>query len=516
MNSYATSQWHGIALIYKAFRGVLTYFCATLGITVKDNHMNRLNNSPEDRDMAHHIHPYTNLKLHLEKGPMILTEGKGIYVYDQEGKEYIEGLAGLWCTALGFGEEELIEAAVGQMRRLPYYHSFAHKTTNPSIDLAEKLKAISPVPESKVFFANSGSEANDSLVKLVWYYNNGRGLPLKKKIISRLRGYHGVTVATASLTGLPNCHNDFDLPIPNILHADCPHYYHYGKAGESEEEFATRMANNLEKLIQDEGPDTVAAFIAEPVMGAGGVIVPPKTYFEKVQEVLKRYDVLMLADEVICGFGRTGNMFGCETFDIKPDAVTVAKSLSSAYLPISAVLISDNIFRVMVAQSEKIGIFGHGFTYSGHPVPAAVALKTIEIIEERKLLDHVRQIAPGFQERLQAFADHPLVGEYRGVGLMGALELVADKSSRQPFDPSLGIGPYCSSRAETHGLIVRAIGDTMAFCPPLIITESQIDEMFDRFEKALEDTQAWVKKSGLRGSPPPFPDRIEISDGRFR
>lgn len=456
--------------------------------------------SSEDRDVNHHIHPYTNLKLHLEKGPMILTEGKGIYVYDQEGKEYIEGLAGLWCTSLGFGEEDLIEAAAGQMRKLPYYHSFAHKTTNPSIDLAEKLKTISPVPESKVFFANSGSEANDSLVKLVWYYNNGRGLPKKKKIISRIKGYHGVTVATASLTGLPNCHTDFDLPIPNILHTDCPHFYRYGQAGESEEEFATRMASNLEQLIRTEGPDTVAAFIAEPVMGAGGVIVPPNTYFEKVQEVLKRYDILMLADEVICGFGRTGNMFGCETFGIRPDAVTVAKALSSAYLPISAVMVSDDIFQVMVAESEKIGIFGHGFTYSGHPVPAAVALKTLEIIEERNLLDHVRQISPRFQERLQVFAEHPLVGEGRGVGLVGGLELVADKSSKQPFDPSLGIGPYCSSRAEARGLIVRAIGDTMAFCPPLIITESQIDEMFDRFAEALDDTEVWVKNNGLRGS----------------
>ena len=386
------------------------------------------------------------------------------------------------------------------MRKLPYYHSFAHKTTNPSIDLAEKLKTISPVPESKVFFANSGSEANDSLVKLVWYYNNGRGLPKKKKIISRIKGYHGVTVATASLTGLPNCHTDFDLPIPNILHTDCPHFYRYGQAGESEEEFATRMASNLEQLIRTEGPDTVAAFIAEPVMGAGGVIVPPNTYFEKVQEVLKRYDILMLADEVICGFGRTGNMFGCETFGIRPDAVTVAKALSSAYLPISAVMVSDDIFQVMVAESEKIGIFGHGFTYSGHPVPAAVALKTLEIIEERNLLDHVRQISPRFQERLQVFAEHPLVGEGRGVGLVGGLELVADKSSKQPFDPSLGIGPYCSSRAEARGLIVRAIGDTMAFCPPLIITESQIDEMFDRFAEALDDTEVWVKNNGLRGS----------------
>jgi 4-aminobutyrate--pyruvate transaminase len=260
------------------------------------------------------------------------------------------------------------------------------------------------------------------------------------------------------------------------------------------------MADNLEELILHEGPDTVAAFIAEPVMGAGGVIVPPRTYFEKIQDVLKRYDILMLADEVICGFGRTGNMFGCETFGIKPDAVTMAKALSSAYLPISAVLVSEEIFQAMVAQSEKIGVFGHGFTYSGHPVPAAVALRNIELIEERNLLDHIRRIAPRFQERLRAFGDHPLVGESRGVGLIGGLELVADKASKRPFDPSQGIGAYCLSRAASHGLIVRAIGDTLAFCPPLIITASQLDDMFDRFAEALGETETWVNKNRLRNS----------------
>jgi 4-aminobutyrate--pyruvate transaminase len=457
------------------------------------------NQSPESRDIAHCIHPYTNLKLHLQRGPLILTEGKGIYVYDREGKEYIEGLAGLWCTSLGFGEEELIEAAARQMRKLPYYHGFAHKGTNPTIDLAEKLKEIAPIPVSKVFFANSGSEANDSMVKLIWYYNNARGYEKKKKIISRLKGYHGVTVATASLTGLPNCHRDFDLPIPKVLHTDCPHYYRFSEPDESEEEFATRMARNLEMLIEEQGPDTVAAFIAEPVMGAGGVIVPPRTYFQKIQKVLNHYDVLMVADEVICGFGRTGNMFGCETFGIKPDAVTVAKALSSAYLPISALLLSEEIFQAMLDESEKIGIFGHGFTYSGHPVPAAVAIRTIQLMEERNILDHVRRIAPQFQARLRAFSNHPLVGESRGVGLIGAVELVADKESRRSFESSHNVGLYCASRTEANGLIVRAIGDCLAFCPPLIINESQIDEMFDRFAKSLDETEMWVKNSGLRG-----------------
>jgi 4-aminobutyrate--pyruvate transaminase len=450
------------------------------------------------RDIAHCIHPYTNLKTHLDKGPLILTEGKGIYVYDEQGKEYIEGLAGLWCASFGFGEEELVEAATRQMRKLPYYHTFAHRATTPSIELAEKLKEISPVPVSKVFFANSGSEANDSLVKLIWYYNNGRDRPEKKKIISRQKGYHGVTVASASLTGLPYNHRDFDLPIANILHTDCPHYYRFAEEGESEEEFATRMADNLEKLIQAEGPETVAAFIAEPIMGAGGVILPPKTYFEKVQQVLQRYDVLMCADEVICGFGRTGNMFGCETFGIKPDTITVAKALSSAYLPISGLMLSAQIFNAMVKESEKIGVFGHGFTYSGHPVPAAVAIRTLELMEERDIIGHVRAVAPRFQQRLHAFADHPLVGETRGVGLIGGIELVADKATKRSFDPTQTVGLHCITEAEANGLIVRSLVDSVAFCPPLIITESEIDEMFDRFASALDETEAWVEQNGLR------------------
>jgi len=296
-------------------------------------------NSAASRDIASLLHPYTHLRKHQEQGPVIITEGKGVYVKDDTGKSYIEGLAGLWCTSLGFGEERLVEAAAAQMRKLPFYHVFAHKSHDVGIDLAERLLAMLPVKMSKVFFNNSGSEANDTAVKMVWYYNNALGRHRKKKIIARVKGYHGVTVAAASLTGLPNNHLDFDLPIANIRHADCPHFYRYGKKGESEEDFATRMAESLEAQILREGPDTVAAFIAEPIMGAGGVILPPKTYFEKIQAVLKKYDVLMIADEVICGFGRTGNMFGSETFGVKPDIMTMAKALSSAYLPISATII---------------------------------------------------------------------------------------------------------------------------------------------------------------------------------
>ncbi len=455
-------------------------------------------NSLARRDIETMIHPYANLDLHRDRGPLIIERGKGIYVWDSEGRQYIEGLAGLWCTALGFGEEALVEAAKEQLNRLPYYHIFGDKSNGPSIELGERLKAMAPAPVSKVFFVNSGSEANDSQIKLVWHYNNALGRPRKKKIISRTKAYHGVTVASGSLTGLPYVHQDFDLPIPGILHTDCPHHYRFAKPGETEEEFATRMAANLEELILRENPDTVAAFIAEPVMGAGGVIVPPRTYFEKLAAILKKYDILFIDDEVVCGFGRTGNMFGCETFDFTPDTLSVAKSLSSGYLPIGAVLIPDIIYQAMLEESRKIGLFGHGFTYSGHPTCAALALKNLDLFEERGIIRHVRNIVPRFQERLKAMGEYPLAGEARGIGLIGGCELVADKNSKQPFDPKQGVGAYCAARAQDHGLIIRSLGDTIAFCPPLIITEEEIDELFDRFGRALEETEAWVKKEGVR------------------
>lgn len=456
-------------------------------------------NSAARRDIESLIHGYTNLDKHRERGPLILEKGKGIFVYDDDGTEYIEGLAGLWCTGLGFGEEALVEAAAEQMRKLPYYHGFAHKSTMPSIELAEKLLQIAPVPFSKVFFVNSGSEANDTIVKLVRYYNNALDRPRKKKIIARHRAYHGVTVASTSLSGLPVMHRDFDLPIDGILHTTCPDPYIDRAAGESEEAFADRLAADLDALIRAEGPDTVAAFIAEPVMGAGGVIVPPRTYFEKIQAVLRRHDVLMIADEVICGFGRTGNMWGSETFGIQPDLLSCAKQLSSAYLPIGAVMISEPIYQAMLEESRKIGSFAHGYTYSGHPVPAAVALKTLQLYEERDIIGHVRSVAPRFQERLTALSEHPLVGNARGVGLIGALELVADKSNRRKFDALQGVGAQCASVAEANGLITRALtGDIVACCPPLIITIEQIDLMFDRLETALDATEQWVEQEGHR------------------
>jgi len=452
------------------------------------------------RDIETLVHPYTNLALHREKGPLIIERGEGIYVWDNDGKQYIEGLAGLWCTALGFGEKALVEAAIEQLNKLPYYHLFGDKSQVPAIQLGERLKAMAPMPVSKVFFVNSGSEANDTQIKLIWYYNNAVGRPEKKKIISRIKAYHGVTIAAGSLTGLPFAHQDFDLPLPGILHADCPHHYRFAEPGETEEEFATRLAQNLEELIIREGPDTVAAFIAEPVMGAGGVIIPPGTYFKKVQAVLKKYDIIFIDDEVICGFGRTGNTFGCETFGFTPDTMSVAKSLSSAYLPVGAVLIPDYIYEAMLEQSRKLGTFGHGFTYSGHPTCTAVALKNLEIMEERQIFEHVREVMPRFQERLSAMGDHPLVGEARGKGLIGGCELVADKGSKRSFDPKQGVGPHCAARSQEHGLILRSLGDTIAFCPPLIITENEIDELFDRFSRALEDTETWVEKEQFRKS----------------
>ncbi len=452
--------------------------------------MTHLGNSPASRDIASLLHPYTNLRLHMTKGPMIIAKGRGVYVYDDQGKEYIEGLAGLWCASLGFSEPRLVEAAQRQMATLPFYHTFAHKSHEPGIELAERLLKLLPATMSKVFFNNSGSEANDTAIKIIWYYNNALGRPKKKKIIARLRGYHGVTVAAASLTGLPNNHRDFDLPVANIIHAGCPYHYRFAEPGETEEDFASRLAAELDAQIEAEGPDTVAAFFAEPVMGAGGVLTPPRTYFDKIQPVLRKHDVLLVADEVICGFGRLGTLFGMETYGMKPDIVTLAKQISSGYMPISATVISASIYEALMRQSDKIGLFAHGFTYSGHPVAAAVANETLKIYEERAIFDHVRAIAPHFQQRLRRLAAHPLVGEARGVGLIGALELVRDKASKEAFDPALGIGGLAYTLAQEEGLIIRALGDTLAVCPPLIINDDEIDQLFDRLGAALDRTAA--------------------------
>ncbi|HYR00705.1 MAG TPA: aspartate aminotransferase family protein [Casimicrobiaceae bacterium] len=452
------------------------------------------------RDLAYHLHPSTNLRQVESEGPLVIARGEGVYVFDEHGNRYLEGMAGLWCASLGFSERRLAEAAYRQMTELPFYHAFAGKVPSIATELAEKLVSMAPPGLARVIFANSGSEANDTAIKLVWYYNNAIGRPEKKKIIGRHKGYHGMTVAAASVTGLAFAHGDFDLPRGRFLHTGCPHHYRFGRPGESEEAFASRLATELDELIVREGPGTVAAFFAEPVMGAGGVMVPPATYFEKIQQVLKKHDVLFVVDEVICGFGRTGSMFGSQTFDLRPDILTCAKALTAGYLPMSATLVSRAIYDALLAQSDKLGVFGHGYTYSAHPVPAAVALETLRIYEERDIVGHVRKVGPRLQVGLRRLGEHPLVGEARGIGLIGALELVRDKGTRANFDPKAGIGAYLVKRAQHHGAILRNMaGDVIAFSPPLVITEAEIDSLLASTSRALDDTLATARERGLVG-----------------
>lgn len=436
-------------------------------------------------DVTYQFHSYTNAQRLREEGPCIMARGDGIYVYDTDGRQYIEGMAGLWSVAVGFSEPRLAQAAYDQMQNLPFYHTFSQKSNVPSIELAEKLIGLTGGRMSQVFFTNSGSEANDTIVKMVWYYNNALGRSAKKKIIARDRGYHGVTVASASLTGLEGNHRSFDLPLPQVHHVRCPHWYREALSGETEAEFGDRLANELEALILKEGPDTVAAFIGEPVMGAGGVIVPPEAYWPKMQAVCRKYDVLVIADEVITGFGRTGHMFASDFFGIEPDFMTLSKQLTSSYQPLAAVLMNDKVASVLVRHSGELGTFGHGYTASGHPVATAVALENIRTIEERGLVDNAATVGAVLQTRLRALADHPLVGEVRGVGLIAAVELVADKASKKRFDPVGLAGSKVVRLAQDNGLILRGIQDSVAFCPPLIITEEQVNVLVDRFEQSL-------------------------------
>jgi 4-aminobutyrate--pyruvate transaminase len=461
--------------------------------------MNRISNSLAMRDVAYHLHSHTNARVHEENGPVtIIVRGEGVQVFDDQGKGYIEGMSGLWCAALGFGEKRLARAAAAQLERLPYYHTFYGRSNDVCIELAEMLIGLAPVPMSKVFFAASGSEANETMVKLAWFYNSARGKPEKRKVISRLRGFHGITIAAASMTGILPFHRDFNLPLPGFLHVACPYPYRGAGPGESEEAYAARLADELDQLIVAEGPETVAAFIAEPVMGAGGVIVPPKGYFPKIQAVLRKHDVLLLADEVICGFGRTGNWFGSQTVGLEPDLMSVAKALSSGYYPISAVLISDRIYQAVADNSAKLGNFAHGFTQSGNPVGAAVAREAIRIYQERDIVGRVRRVGPRLQDGLRALKSRTLVGDVRGVGLMAGVELVADRETKRPFDPAHKVPAYLERRALEHGLVVRALADTIACTPPLIIEEAEIDELLARLGRAFDDTEAWVAKNDLR------------------
>jgi len=451
------------------------------------------------RDIAALIHPYTNPAAHGRTGAHMIESGEGVFVTDGDGKRYVEGMAGLWCCGLGFGDGELIAAAQEQLARLPYYHLFGGRTHEPAIELAERLKDLFPEPMGKVFYGSSGSEANDTQVKLIWYMNNALGRPEKKKIVSRKRGYHGVTLATASLTGLPLNHGSFDLPFDFVRHTRCPHHWREAHAGETEREFSARLAAELDAMIEAEGPETVAAFIAEPVMGAGGVIVPPEGYFAAIQPVLDRHDVALIADEVICGFGRTGNWFGTETMGMRPASASFAKQMTGGYVPLSAVAVNPAMAEAIEAEASRHPALGHGFTYGGHPLGCAVGVAAIDIYRRRDIVGHVRRIAPLFQQRLREAADHPLVGEARGIGLIGGLELSPDPARAATFAAPGKVGARLAQELLDHGVILRAIGDTLAFCPPMIITEDEVEMIFAPMQAALDATHAWAKAEGHLG-----------------
>lgn len=447
--------------------------------------------------MASVIYPTTNFTATEQ---LCLTRGEGIYVYDDEGREFIEGMAGLWCTSLGYSNQEVVDAITKQLQTLPFQHTFGGKTHEPVKQLADKLKTMVPVEDAYFFFGNSGSDANDSHYKMLRYYFNAIGKPEKRKIITRERGYHGVTVAAGSLTSLPVNLAHFDAPLDalSILRTDAPHYYTGRKGNETEAQFVERILNNLEDLILAEDPDTIAAMIVEPITGASGVIVPPEGYYEGLQALLRKYGILLWADEVICGFGRTGADFGCTTMGIKPDLMSFAKQLSSAYFPISASVIPGYMYEAMIEQSNANGVFGHGYTYSGHPAACAAALKTLEIYERDGLYDHAAEVGSHMQAELRAtFADHPLVGEVRGKGLIAALELVSNKTTGETIKAGKG-GAIAVKHCQKEGLILRAVaGNALAFCPPLIITKAEVDEMIRRCARALTATYKELQQLGL-------------------
>jgi 4-aminobutyrate--pyruvate transaminase len=453
-------------------------------------------NSIEARDIASLVHMQTNLRVHQQEGPLVIARGEGCRVFDDCGRDYIEAVAGLWCASLGFASERLAKVAYEQMRELGYYHLYRHRSNEPAIALAEALLKIAPVPMSRVVFQCSGSEANDTAVKLAWYYWNAVGEPQRRKIIARRMGYHGNTCAAVSLSGKPDMHAGFGLPFAPFKHTEFPHYYRRHEPGETEMEFSARMAEALETLIQTEGPDTIAAFFAEPVMGAGGAIVPPRGYFEKVQAVLRKYDILFVADEVICGFARTGEMWGSVSFGIRPDMVTSAKALSAAMQPISAVLVSDRIHEAMLAQSDRLGNFAHGYTYAGHPVAAAVALEVQKIYAEIDIVGRAKRLGPVLASALGRLKTHPLVGDVQGVGLILGMELMRDGERRIAFEAALNVGARVEAASKRHGLILRVVGDRLVFAPPLVIEASEIEEIGERLERALDDVAKDLKSEG--------------------
>jgi 4-aminobutyrate--pyruvate transaminase len=431
-------------------------------------------NSQHARDIASVLHPQTNARRHLDVGPTVMTHG--------------DAGAGLWCASLGYSNKRLAKVAYEAMCKLGYYQIFRNASHGPAIDLSEKLLSIAPVPMSKVLLQCSGSEANDSAVKLAWYHWHAQGKPEKRKIISRRGSYHGSTCVAISLTGKPEYHIGFGLPFDGFLYTESLNYYRDAQPGETEEQFSQRLADTLESQILAEGPETVAAFWCDAVQGSAGALPPPAGYFQKIQAVLRKYDVLLVADEVICGFGRTGNMWGCQTYGIEPDMITCAKALSAAMQPISAVLLNERIFQSVLRQSDKYGAFIHGYTYGGHPVAASVALETLAIYEEIGIIDHVRSVEPVFLETLGALRDHPLVGDFTGVGLIGGLELVKDKTTRENYPAEIGLGARIDAHARRNGLILRIAGNRIAFSPPLIITKDEIAELGARMRRTLDAT----------------------------
>ncbi len=444
-------------------------------------------------DRRYLFHPSTDLRQVRDGEPLIWTRGQGIHVEDQHGRRYLEGMAGLWCTALGYGEPELARAAAEQIETFCYGPLFAARANEPSIRLAAKLADWVPIEGARFLFGCSGSDANDTQIKLVRYYFNAIGQPQRKKLLSRVSGYHGTTLATAALTGLKPFHAHFDLPGADVIHLSEPHWFRQGQPGETELEFTARLAAELEQVIEREGGETIAAFIAEPLMGAGGLIIPPAGYYEAIQPILKRHGILFIDDEVVCGFGRTGQPFGCQSFGIEPTTMTLAKALSSAYQPISAVAVPPFMYEAIEQAAAEVGLFGHGLTYSGHPVAAAVALRNLELMEERGIMAHAARMGELLQARLAPLAEHRLVGDLRGIGLIAGLELVRDRDRRERFAPSDKIAFRVAAACLDQGLIVRALpGDTIAICPPLIIDEDGIDELIGKLESGLDATAAAV------------------------
>ncbi len=439
-------------------------------------------------DVRHHLSPFTDYKAlkQGEGGSRIITHAKGVYLTDSEGQELLDGMAGLWCVNIGYGRHELAEAAYRQMLELPYYNTFFKTATPPAVELSEKLAQLAPAGLNRVFYGSSGSESNDTVVRLVRRYWNLKGQPDKSHIVSRTFAYHGSTMAAASLGGMSGMQEGFGLPLPGFHHVMPPYAFDCAEADESPADFGRRAAKAVEDKILEIGPDKVAAFIGEPIQGAGGVIIPPETYWPEIQRICRQYDVLLVADEVICGFGRTGHWFASEPFGIEPDLMTLAKGITSGYIPLSAVMVADRVGEVLEAGS---GEFAHGYTYSGHPVACAVALANIAVMEREGLVEKVREeTAPHLAKRLADLATHPLVGEVRSFGLLGAIELVEDKATRKHFEPLGRVGTICRDHCFANGLVMRAVRDGMVLSPPLIIETAQIDALVDTARRCLDLT----------------------------